>query len=50
MMGSARQFSTQVDTDDSDMESVIGQESKKGRFFRFLEKAEKLDEKIKHSP
>ena len=53
MMGSARGFSTTIDTDDSDLEeaaSTTSAETQKGRFFKFLEKAEELDDKIKVNP
>jgi len=49
-MVASRGFSTQVDTDDSDLELEDDGMTKKGRFFKFLEKAENLDEKIKESP
>ena len=42
----ARTFSTSnIDTDDSDAE-----EQQKGRFFKFLEKAENLDKKLEENP
>ena len=52
MMGSARGFSTTIDTDDSDLEEAAStsSETQKGRFFKFLEKAEELDDKIKVNP
>ena len=52
MMGSARGFSTTIDTDDSDLEepASTSSETQKGRFFKFLEKAEELDDKIKVNP
>ena len=49
-MMQSRGFSTGFQTDDSDLEEAQDAESKKGRFFKFLESAEKLDEKIKQSP
>ena len=45
---SARVFSSQIQTSDSEAEDET--ETKGGRFFKFLEKAEKLDENIKEDP
>lgn len=45
-MAAARMFSTTTTSDDSDNENP----ESKGRFFKFLEKAEKIDERIKESP
>lgn len=49
-MGSmqARAFSSSVQTDDSDAESEPT--SSKGRFFKFLEKADTIDKKIEKDP
>ena len=50
MMGSmsARAFSSQIQTSDSEAEDDT--QEKGGRFFKFLEKAEQLDETIKQRP
>lgn len=52
-MGAFRPFSSSVQTDttDSEAEGDVEQAAEgKGRFFKFLEKAEELDQKIKDSP
>ena len=49
-MASARQFSTS-NIQTSDSESDAEEEGqKKGRFFKFLEKAEQLDDKLEKNP
>ena len=51
-MVSSRHFSKGVSSDSSDSEAEGDDKSqeKRGRFFKFLEKAEKLDKKIKLRP
>ena len=51
-MGAARQFSTvQTETDSSESEKEEEEQKEKtGRFFKFLQSAEKLDDKITENP
>ena len=51
MMQAARGFSSQVQSSDSEKEEDASQQGeKKGRFFKFLQSAEKIDEEIKINP
>ena len=50
-MQAARGFSSQVQQSDSEKEEDASQQGeKKGRFFKFLQSAEKIDEEIKINP